>query len=139
MRSRLADNPLRWQRLCTAWVCPAATPTLTCAQEPIRAPSRVPVTDFFRSPLLAKPALSPSGRYVAVAEEGERVQLAVLDLKIQVRPKVIAGFNDAYIYSYRWVTDERLVYDAIDNQSVGRAAGARPGGWSTATAVSPGN
>ena len=119
---------LRWAAPLACGCVLLATPTLPGAQEPASAPAKVPVADFFRSPLLAKPALSPSGRYVAVAVGGERVQLAVLDLENLGPPKVIAGFNDADIYSYRWVTDERLVYDAIDRRS-GDGVPMAPGLW----------
>ena len=99
--------------------CMLPAPAQLLAQQPGAAQSRVPVADFFRAPLLAAPVLSPSGRYLAgaVAVQSGRVQLAVLDLENLGESKIVAGFNDADIYSYQWVNDERVVFDVTDRQS----------------------
>ena len=56
------------------------------------------------------------------------MQLAILDLENLGPPKVVAGFNDADVYNYHWVNDERLVFDAIDHQS-GAGRPLAPGLW----------
>ena len=73
----------------------AATPPL--AQQPADVQAKVPVADFFRTPRLDRPALSPSGRYLAgaVSVDGGRVQLAVFDVENPGQSKVVAGFLDA--------------------------------------------
>jgi hypothetical protein len=100
------------------------------AQQVAQAQSRVPVADFFRPPLLAKPALSPNGRYLAgaVTPEGKRTQLVVIDLQDLGHPKQVAGFNNADIYSYAWVNDQRIVFDVIDRES-GAGRPLQPGLW----------
>jgi dipeptidyl aminopeptidase/acylaminoacyl peptidase len=105
-------------------------PVQPVAQQPAAAQAKVPVADFFRTPELAKPALSPSGRYLAggVASPSGRVQLVVLDLENLGQSKVVAGFQDADIYGYAWVNDQRIVFDAIDRQS-GTSRPLAPGLW----------
>ena len=84
-----------------------------------RSQAKVPVADFFRTPRLDRPALSPGGRYLAgaVAVDGGRVQLAVFDLENPGQSKVVAGFLDADVNGLWWVNDERIVFDAIDRDS----------------------
>jgi hypothetical protein len=105
-------------------------PAQSLAQQPVETQARVQVADFFRAPLLDRPALSPSGRYLAgaVAIQGGRVQLVVLDLENLGQSKVVAGFNDADIYRYAWVNDQRVVFNVIDRQS-GTSRPLAPGLW----------
>ena len=124
----------RMQALCLSaamtCACVLLAPTQPLAQQPGTAQAQVPVADFFRTPLLAKPAMSPSGRYLAgaVAAEGKRAQLIVLDLENLGQSKLVAGFEDADINSYEWVNDERIVFDVIDRQS-GTSRPLAPGLW----------
>ena len=113
-----------------AFVCLMPLPRLLLAQQPAVAQARVPVADFFRPPLLAKPSLSPSGRYLAgaVTAEGKRTQLVVFDLENLGQPKQVAGFDHVDIYSYQWVNDERIVFDVIDRES-GTGRPLAPGLW----------
>lgn len=109
----------------------ALTPTRPDAQQAAdAAPAKVPLASFFRPPLIAKPALSPSGRYLAVSVvvNTGRVQLALLDLEQLGPPKAIAGLNDADVAAYQWVNDERLVFDAVDRES-GTGRSLAPGLW----------
>src|SRR5207249_3464883 len=110
------------------WSVLASTQPL--AQQPAEAQVKVPVADFFRPPQLDKPTLSASGRYLAgaVAVQGGRVQLVVLDLENLGQSKVVAGFQDADIYRCWWVNDQRIVFDAIDRQS-GTSRPLAPGLW----------
>ncbi len=116
--------------LCVALTCAylILAPTLLPAQQP--EPTAVPVADFFRTPQLARPELSPGGRYLAgaVASAGTRAQLVVFDLQNLAQPRVVAGFADADINDYQWVNDERLVFDVIDRRS-GTSRELAPGLW----------
>jgi hypothetical protein len=113
-----------------AFVCMMPLPKQLLAQQPAVVQARVPVADFFRPPLLARPALSPSGRYLAgaVTAEGKRNQLVVFDLENLGQPKQVAGFDHVDIYSYQWVNDERIVFDVIDRES-GAGRPLSPGLW----------
>jgi dipeptidyl aminopeptidase/acylaminoacyl peptidase len=98
------------------------------AQEPALQPA-VPVADFFRTPLLAEPKLSPNGRHLAarVATGSGRVRLAVLDVDPLGEPRAVAGFSDLDIDEIAWVNDRRLVFDTTDQQS--GASRFAPGLW----------
>jgi dipeptidyl aminopeptidase/acylaminoacyl peptidase len=111
-----------------ACLCVLLVSTQPLAQQP--AETKVPVADFFRTPRLASPALSASGRYLAgaVAVDGGRVQLAILDLENLGQSKVVAGFQDADINNLWWVNDERIVFDVIDRAS-GTFWPLAPGLW----------
>ena len=116
--------------LCAALTCASLmlSPTQLLAQQP--EPTAVPVADFFRAPQLARPTLSPDGRYLAgaVATGGSRAQLVVFDVKDLKNAKVVAGFADADINQYEWVNDERLVFDVTDRRS-GTSRVLAPGLW----------
>ena len=57
---------------------------------------RIAVEDFFRTPNLINPVLSPDGRFIAVgvANSRGRVQLVVFDLKESNSDKIVASFGD---------------------------------------------
>ncbi len=115
-----------------ACCCALWAPTQSMAQHPAEAQAAVPVADFFRTPRLNNPKSSASGRYLAgaVAVDGGRVNLAVLDLENLGQSKVVAAFRDADINHYEWVNDQRLVFDAIDLQSGSYAVNPlAPGLW----------
>lgn len=99
------------------WPLPGLTQPL--AQPPAETHDVVPVADFFRTPRLNNPKLSADGRYVAVAiaADGDRVNLGVVDLENLGQSKIVAGFLDADINNYWWVNDQRLVFDVTDHQS----------------------
>ncbi len=77
----------------------------------------LPVEDFFKDPVFNAPTLSPNGRHVAMllAVKDGRVKLATFDLEKR-EPKVIGGFDDADVNHFRWVNDDRIVYDLIDRR-----------------------
>ena len=92
----------------------AVTPSL--AQQSVEVQTKVPVADFFRTPRLDRPALSPNGRYLAavVATDGGRPQLAVFDLGDPGQSKVVVGSGNIDVNRIGWVNDERIVMDTVD-------------------------
>ena len=94
------------------------------------APARLTIKEFFKKPLIAAPALSPSGRYLAVrvAGDDDKVRLAVIDLQALSAPKIVAGFADVDIYSHHWVNDTRLVFD-VDTAQDGSGSISHRGVW----------
>jgi dipeptidyl aminopeptidase/acylaminoacyl peptidase len=108
----------------------ALTPELRAQSATPPAPSvLVPVEDFFRTPNLVAPVLSPDARFVAVAvaTPAGRLQLVVMDLQNLKASSVVAGFADADVINYHWVNDQRLVLSVTDMQSGDRPLG--PGLW----------
>jgi dipeptidyl aminopeptidase/acylaminoacyl peptidase len=93
-------------------------------------PGPLNIKQFFKRPLIAAPALSPNGRYLAIRVSGDddKVRLAVLDLQALSTPKIVAGFADVDIYSHQWVNDQRLVFD-VDTPQNGRGALGNSGVW----------
>ena len=90
---------------------------------------QIPVADFFRTPKLIDPNLSPDGRHVAVGASGPngRLQLVVLDLNNFAASKVVARFADADVVQIDWANSERLVFSTAGVQ-VGERRMA-PGLW----------
>jgi len=100
--------------------------------EPVRAQAAgnapPPVETFYRNADVDDVKLSPSGRYLAMSSAvGERVVLAVFDLKNPDKMKAVARFNDADIYEFCWVNDDYLVYTIKDNTAGGGDQGYGPG------------
>ena len=75
-----------------------------------------PVADFFRRPLVHDIALSPSGRYVAIesARNTGRVQISVLDIEHPEDTRIVAGWGDLDAVGVQWITDDRLLFAAVD-------------------------
>lgn len=73
------------------------------------------IESFFQNSSFNSAALSPNARFVAmrVANKNSRVRLAVLDLE-SFKSTVVANFEDSDIGDFRWVNDERLVFDLRD-------------------------
>jgi dipeptidyl aminopeptidase/acylaminoacyl peptidase len=82
------------------------------AQAPAAPPS---VEAFFAHPKFGGAVLSPSGKYLAAraGAEGQHDMLLVVDLASN-SGKVVAAYNDADIATFRWVNDERLVFNMQD-------------------------
>ena len=89
-----------------------ATCTFPTQAQPANTP--VPLENFFQNPSISEVRLSPDGTHLAllVALKGGRVQLAVAP--IGAAPKIIAGFSDADISRFEWVSNERLVMSTTD-------------------------
>ena len=87
---------------------------------------------FFRNSDVSDVRLSPSGEWLAMAVGGEkgRRALAVVDAGLEKAPTIIASFADADIRSFRWVGDDRLVFNLIDQQSGGGEQSFGPGLYS---------
>jgi dipeptidyl aminopeptidase/acylaminoacyl peptidase len=75
-----------------------------------------PIADFFRSPQMTAPTVSPNGRLLAVsmANASGRLVLAVADLRHPDHSKVVAAFGDADVVNVHWVNNERLVFGATE-------------------------
>ena len=104
-------------------VSAAARVQAAAAAEPARAHS------FFRNADVGAMQLSPSGAWLAFTIGGgtTRVALAVVDIEHKSPPVIAASAPDADIRSFRWVTDERLVFNVVDLQSGGRDQTFGPG------------
>ena len=78
--------------------------------------SRLPIRAFVRHPDILAVQLSPSGRWLALTtgSEGKRIALAVVDLEGKEAINVVANFSDVDVRSFRWVNDDRLVFNTID-------------------------
>lgn len=88
----------------------------TAHAQPVAAPAAPPsVEAFFASAKFGGATLSPSGKYIAAraGAEGQRDMLMVVDLTTNTG-KVVAAYNDADIDTFRWVNDERLVFNVQD-------------------------
>ncbi|TWI66108.1 dipeptidyl aminopeptidase/acylaminoacyl peptidase [Pseudoduganella lurida] len=74
-----------------------------------------PVQDFFDNSTFGGALLSPSGQYIAakVSAPGGRDRLGVVDLAT-LQVAAVAAFSDADIGNFRWISDERLLFDVTD-------------------------
>ena len=90
------------------------------------------IESFFRNADVADVRLSPSGEWLAmiVNSKSARNALAVVDVDNKNPPTIVANFSDADIRSFRWVGDDRLVFNLIDSQSGGGDQRFGPGLYS---------
>ncbi|MFZ6734378.1 alpha/beta fold hydrolase [Undibacterium sp. Ji42W] len=86
-------------------------PVSYAASEPI------PIASFFKEPQFRDARLSPDGKNIAMIMKGanDRMVLAVLEVG-QLRPEIIANYEDKDLNSFHWINNERLVYDLTDLQ-----------------------
>jgi acetyl esterase/lipase len=77
----------------------------------------MPAALFFQPAAFSGAVLSPSGNAVAfrVGAKGSRDRLAVLDLETK-KVVPVASFDDADVSEFRWVNDQRLVFDLVDKR-----------------------
>ncbi|MEO6364419.1 MAG: prolyl oligopeptidase family serine peptidase [Caldimonas sp.] len=110
-------------RLLFALVCLSATLAANAA------PERLPLDAFFNRARLVDARLSPSGQWLAItaAAGTGRVSLAVVDTAGKTPPVVTATFSNADVRSFRWVNDDRLVFNVIDLASGGQEQRFGPG------------
>ena len=92
------------------------------------ASALIPIENFFESSAFSGAIISPDGHRLAVrvALPGQRVRLAVLELA-SMQVKVVAFFSDADVNTFRWVNDQRLVFDLADRQLAQGALRYGPG------------
>jgi dipeptidyl aminopeptidase/acylaminoacyl peptidase len=74
-----------------------------------------PIDDYTRWPAIEDVAVSPSGKRLAalVFNKNGMRQLAVMDLDPVGKGQIVGGFPDADVTRVRWLTDDRLVYEAF--------------------------
>jgi len=110
----------------TIRLLPAAL--LVAALAPARGASLPPPEHFFNNPLFSNPVLSPSGRYLAarLARAGGRDTLGVMDLSTG-KARIVAQFDEADVGRFQWVNDNRLLYNARDNDLGERDRDYAPG------------
>ncbi|MCC2973358.1 S9 family peptidase [Massilia sp. IC2-476] len=92
------------------------------AQAPGAAPaSAPPIASFFANASFGEAKLSPDARYLAVRSgaPGKRDFLVVVTLQDN-SAKVVASYDDADIGEFRWISNERLVFNTREK---GVAAG----------------
>ncbi len=79
-------------------------------------PAAIPVERFFQYPAILEAKLSPSGKLLALttSKGGTRIGLVVLDLSQNYKAMRTGSFNDADIYQFDWVGDDRLVFSVVD-------------------------
>ena len=76
----------------------------------------IPVETFFRNPDYGEAQLSPTGEYLAaLAPDGHRVGLAIVDLKARKASWAVRG-RDADIYWFHWFNNDRLLFKVADEK-----------------------
>ncbi|WP_317201101.1 alpha/beta hydrolase family protein [Janthinobacterium sp.] len=85
------------------------------AQTP--AAAAPPIEQFFENPAFTAAALSPQAQFLAVRAGGPngRERLIVVDLRNNTL-KVVAQFNDADVQTFKWISEERLVFNVTDRK-----------------------
>ena len=110
-------RPGRVPAVCVVWALCALAPPVNAGDA---ADSQLPsIKSFFRDSDVADVRLSPSGKWLAMIVGGDATQnaLAVVDVDSKDPPAIVANFSDANIRSFRWVGDDRLVFNLFDGQS----------------------
>ena len=81
------------------------------AQTPsVPAPSQLTVEDIWKSPSLAGPTLSRSGKYLAATAPFKgRMNLLVMDMETR-KGNLLTAFDDYDVVSVAWVGDDRLLF-----------------------------
>ena len=99
----------------TVWLGAATVIAPVAAQ----STTPVPVEAFFKKPAVRSPALSPSGKQIAmlVPTSTGRVGIAVANVETPDKFTGIAQFDDSDVRTFAWVNDKRLVFDAFDQQA----------------------
>lgn len=79
-----------------------------------------PIEHFTRWAMVDDVVVSPSGMRLAVVVHGPsgHLQVGVMDLDPIGQPRLVGGFDDADVSDVQWVSDDRLVYSAIQRGAV---------------------
>lgn len=82
----------------------------------VAAPPLIPLESFFKAPAFDRVTLSPNGNMVGAlaATADGRMNLYVLDL-VTKQPKPITGFTDKDVNSYRWLSNDRLLFTVAED------------------------
>ena len=102
---------------CGASAAYAQTPAQSPA--PATAPATLPpIASFFGSSPFGGAKLSPGARYLAVrgSAPGERDFLMVVDLRTN-SGKIVAKYSNADIGDFRWINDQRLVFNTHEKEA----------------------
>jgi hypothetical protein len=120
--SRMTVEFCRAGRVPAVWVVLALCALAHPVNAGDAADSQLPsIKSFFRNSDVADVRLSPSGKWLAMIVGGDATQnaLAVVDVDSKNQPAIVANFSDANIRSFRWVGDDRLVFNLFDGRSGG--------------------
>jgi dipeptidyl aminopeptidase/acylaminoacyl peptidase len=110
----------RFRMTLSDWIRPASSALLVLGLllEPRGATAAAPpAIDFFDTPRISAPALSPDGRYLAIRMSApERDDwLSVIDLS-DFSGKPVALFKGADVGEFRWINNQRLLYTATERK-----------------------
>lgn len=88
----------------------------TCMARPAGAATPIPVGMFFNNAAFSHPQLSPDGSHVAMLAVGanQRQRLGVVDLR-DFSVKVVAEFRETDVHDFKWISDERLLFNTQDS------------------------
>jgi hypothetical protein len=102
-------HALAWALRATLWMAGLAAAASAWAD----TPAPLPAQTFFAEEELSEPALSPSGRWLALGVQppGQRRSLAVYDLHGSEPPRALARCSDIDIVSFRWVGEDHLAFE----------------------------
>ncbi len=89
---------------------PAAEKINLTRLDPVPATEPIPVSDFFRLPVLRNPAINSTGTHLAaiIAAGEDRSQLMIYDLA-QKTVETLRGAGDKDINGFTWLDEQRLV------------------------------
>jgi len=111
-----------WIRV-TRWACLAvlvATSTQYVAKAaddeermtPVSADQPIPASDFFRYGRISRASLNDAGSHVAaLVSDGQDKQMLMVMAVKSWEPQILYGQDNKDIYSYHWLTDNRLMFN----------------------------
>jgi dipeptidyl aminopeptidase/acylaminoacyl peptidase len=103
----------------TALALAAAALPWGMAHAQAKTPDAIPVADFFRRQQMNGAALNPAGTHIALRIGGGgdlgRRRLVVLELAT-MKTTPVAALKDADVSTFRWVNDQRLVFQVADEE-----------------------
>jgi len=107
------SRALRGAALAAALACALPAP----AQNAVQNTAPPPIASFFANASFGDAKLSPDARYLAVRSgaPGKRDFLVVVTLADN-SAKVVASYDEADIGEFRWISNERLVFDTRDKR-----------------------
>jgi len=110
MEISMKIKPLLHIAALVVWAC--------CAVAQAQTPAKPSIESFFFNPDISSPALSPSGKYLAVIIRGAngRQFLGVVDTDNVAKVQVIAKPENLDLFSPQWITDDRLYFSIGDTR-----------------------